>query len=154
MFQTGSRENRKSIDDSTQTLAQYQALKIRHNSFPLVIVGIREPLERQFGWKETIFWFNSIVAEDRDGWKHNFGVKVYGFVPDASCKISESASPKIEELRVQSSVLRAQNQSFKQLERFGYERSKLHRHASEKDKTRRNRALTSMDLIVRYSSAF
>jgi hypothetical protein len=56
MFQTGSGEDGKSIDNSAQTLAKDQTLEVCYNSFPLVVVRIRKPLERQFGWKKTIIW--------------------------------------------------------------------------------------------------
>jgi len=56
MFQTGGREDWESFDDTAQTLAQDEALKICHNSFPLVVVRIRKPFERQFGRKEAIDW--------------------------------------------------------------------------------------------------
>lgn len=56
MFQTGSGEDRKSINDSTQTLAQNQALKICHDSLPFIIIGIGQSLKRKLSWKESIFW--------------------------------------------------------------------------------------------------
>jgi hypothetical protein len=56
VFQTGCGKDRKSFNDSAQTLAQNQTLKVCHDSFPFVVVWVREPLERQFGGKETIFW--------------------------------------------------------------------------------------------------
>jgi hypothetical protein len=56
MFQASSGKNRKSFDNSTQAFAQDQALKVRNNGFPFVVVWVGKPFKRQLGWKETIFW--------------------------------------------------------------------------------------------------
>jgi hypothetical protein len=55
MFQTGRGEDGESIDDPTQTLTQNQALKVCHDSLPLVVVGIGQSLKRKLSWEESIF---------------------------------------------------------------------------------------------------
>jgi hypothetical protein len=56
MFQTSGGKNRKSVDDPAQAPAQNQALKIRNNCLPFVVVGIWEMFEREFARNETIIW--------------------------------------------------------------------------------------------------
>jgi hypothetical protein len=46
MFQTSSGEDRKSINDSSQALAQNQALEVRNNSLPFIVVWVRKAFKR------------------------------------------------------------------------------------------------------------
>lgn len=67
VFQTGGREDGKSINDPTQTLAQDKALKVCDYCFPLVVIRIWKSGERKLGGQESIFWRDSIVTEDGNG---------------------------------------------------------------------------------------
>lgn len=71
MFQTNGGKDRKSVDDSTQALAQDEALQICNDCLPFVVVWVGQALEGELGWKKSIFWVYSIVAEDWDGRYHS-----------------------------------------------------------------------------------
>jgi hypothetical protein len=70
VFQTSSGEDRESLNDPAETLAQNQALEVCYNSLPFVVIGVGQSFQRQLGGKETIFWRNSVVAENGDGREH------------------------------------------------------------------------------------
>ena len=73
MFQPSRREHREALNNRAQALAENQPLEICDNSLPFVVIWVREPLKRQFGRKESIFWRDSVVAEDRDRRQHASG---------------------------------------------------------------------------------
>ena len=71
VFQTSGGEHRKTINDTSQSLGQDQGLKVGGNSFPLVVIWVGQPLERQFAGKKSIFWRYSVIAQDWKGREHN-----------------------------------------------------------------------------------